>query len=175
VNTPLIDNSILAVACIIAILMVRFDKQRKTGAIASFFLLFSPLVIFINMWGHTVAVSIVNYQRYVAGNFRYTFNLYGLLLFGVVFIVVSGMNIAAARKRIKGDIQQHTSILWINLFTATLFLPLAYFNPISLLPVIASITSTVALLSMKRTKIPSIPNTDQQIIWEKKTEKVDSL
>lgn len=148
-NQVIIDNSLLVTAALVALLITRFAKERKTGAVGSFFILFAPLVIFLNMWAHVTAVSIVNYQRYLAGNFKYSFSFYGLLLFGIVFIVVSGINISCARKRIKGDTTQKPTILWLNLGTSLLFLPMIYFNPIALLPVLASIVSSLALWLMK--------------------------
>jgi hypothetical protein len=148
-NQLLIDNTLLASACLLALLMTRFTKGRKVGRVSSFFLLLAPLIIFLNMWAHTVAVSIVNIKRFQAGSFHYSFTFYGLLLFGIVFIIVSGLNIDCARKRIKGDMSQKPKILWLNLATALLFLPMVFINPIALLPVLASIVSSVALWLMK--------------------------
>jgi hypothetical protein len=148
-NQVLIDNSILAAACIIAIFIVRFSSDRKTGAVGAFFLLFSPLVVFLNMWAHTVAVLIVNYKRYIAGSFQFGFYFYSLLLLGVVFIIVSGINIHLSRKRIKGDLSPVPSIHWLNLATGMLFLPVVFINPIASLPIMASIASSLALKSMR--------------------------
>jgi hypothetical protein len=148
-NQVLIDNTLLAAALIIALLITRNTAAKKVSATAAFFLLFAPLIVFLNMWAHTIAVSIVNYQRYQAGSFQYSFSFYGLLLFGVVFIVVSGINISCARKRIKGDRSQNRTILWLNAGTALMFLPLFPINPIALLPVLASAVSTITLLLVK--------------------------
>jgi hypothetical protein len=148
-NQVIIDNSLLAFAGITALLITVFSKGRKVGAVSSFFLLFAPLIIFLNMWAHTIAVLIVNYQRYLSGSFQYTFSFYSLVLFGVVFVIFSGINISCARKRIKGDKTQNATILWLNLATSLLFLPLIYFNPIALLPIIASIVSSVTIWLMK--------------------------
>lgn len=148
-NHAIIDNALLALACIFALLITRFTKKRTAGAVGSFFLLFAPLVIFLNMWAHTVAVSIVNIKRYQAGTFQYSFSFYGLLLFGVVFIISSGFNIDCARKRIKGDMSQKSKILWLNLATALLFLPLIFINPLAFLPILASIVSSVTVSLMK--------------------------
>jgi hypothetical protein len=148
-NQPLIDNALLASAGLLALLLVRFTKGRKAGGVCSFFLLFAPLIIFLNMWAHTIAVSIVNVKRFQAGTFQYSFSFYSLLLFGIVFIIVSGLNIDCARKRIKGDMRQKPNILWLNLATTLLFLPMMFINPIALLPVLASIVSSVALWLIK--------------------------
>jgi hypothetical protein len=148
-NQVLIDNSLLVSAFIIAILVVRFTADRKAGAVGSFFLLFSPLVIFLNMWAHTVAVLIVNYKRYTAGTFKFGFGFYSLILLGVVFIVVSGINIHLARKRVKGDVSHVRSIHWLNFATAVLFLPVVFINPIASLPVLASLASSITLIFMK--------------------------
>jgi hypothetical protein len=145
----IIDNALLVGAFITAIVVTRFTKERKAGAVASFFLLFAPLVVFLNMWAHTVAVILVNFKRYLLGHFQYSFTFYGLLLFGIVFIVVSGYQIHCARLRIKGDASQKTMIVKLNALTSIFFLPVVFINPISLLPVLAAIVSTVTVLCMK--------------------------
>ena len=154
-NQALIDNSILAASFIAAFLLVKFNAKRKSGAVASFLLVFAPLVIFLNMWGHTVAVLIVNYKRYVGGVFQYNFNFYALILFGVVFILVSGINIDRARKLINGDVSQKSTLHWLNSITALLFLPMVFLNPIASLPVIASALSSGTLFVAKDAKEPS--------------------
>ena len=142
-NQQLIDNTLLASAALTALFITRFTKGRKAGGVSSFFLLFAPLIIFLNMRAHTIAVSIVNMKRYQAGSFHYSFSFYALLLFGIVFIIVSGFNIDGARKRINGDTRQERKIHSLNLATALLFLPLMFINPIALLPVLASILSSI--------------------------------
>ncbi|HZF63301.1 MAG TPA: hypothetical protein VEZ55_02390 [Chitinophagaceae bacterium] len=154
-NQALIDSTLLLSAAIVALLIVRFTKQRTTGAFSAFFLLFSPLVVFLNMWAHTVAVALVNYKRLQAGGFQYNFSFYGLMLLGVVFIVVSGINISCSRKRIKGNVEQAKNILWLNGATALLFLPLFPLNPIALLPVFASFVSTISLFFLKSSTKPA--------------------
>lgn len=148
-QSALIDNTLLACAAIVALLITRFTKERKAGAVGSFFLLFGPLVIFLNMWAHTIAVSIVNIKRAQAGSFQYSFTFYGLLLLGSVFIIGSGLNLDLSRKYIKGNLDHKPRILWNNLATALLFLPLAPINPIALLPVLASIVSSLSLWVVK--------------------------
>lgn len=148
-NQTLIDNALLVSAAVIALLITRFSKERKTGSISSFFLLFSPLIVFLNMWAHTIAVLIVHFKRYQAGSFQYSFHFYSLLLFGVVFIIASGINISLARKRLHGDTTTSATIHWLNLGTALLFLPTVLLNPIGLLPVLASLVSSAALKLIK--------------------------
>jgi hypothetical protein len=151
-NHMLIDNALLAAAFITAIVVTRYTKERKAGAVSSFFLLFAPLIVFLNMWAHTVAVLVVNIQRHLAGRFHYSFTFYGLILFGVVFIVVSGYQIHCARLRIMGDANQRSAILKLNALTSVFFLPVVFINPISLLPVLAAIVSTVTVLCMKSSR-----------------------
>lgn len=151
----LIDNSILAAAALTALLLVRFGRHRKVGAWASFLLLFAPLVTFLNMWAHTVAVLMVQYARYRAGSFQYNFNCYGLLLLGIVFIVVSGINIDGVRKRIRGDVGTQALLYWLNLATALLFLPLMPLNPIALLPVLGSLLSSLTLWAIRARQVPT--------------------
>jgi hypothetical protein len=144
-NQVLIDNTILAVSLLSAIVISRFLKDRKTGFIFSIFLLFPPLVTFSNMWAHTFAVSIVNVKRYLAGGLQYSFALYSLLLFGIVFIVVSGLALHCSRKYLSGDKRQKRNIYLLNIFTACAFLPVVPLNPIAALPVIAAIISSFVL------------------------------
>lgn len=164
-NQVIIDNTLLAIAGITALLITRFTKERKTPVVGSFFLLFSPLIIFLNMWAHSIAVLIVNYDRYQSGNFQFNFHFYSLLLLGVVFIIVSGINISCARKHIKGDQTQKPLMLWINAATALLFLPLIFINPISLLPVLASIVSTITLFLLKTAKPTLGYDRDLKDLW----------
>jgi hypothetical protein len=145
----IIDNALLASAFITALVITRFTKDRKAGAVASFFLLFAPLIVFLNMWAHTVAVLVVNVQRYFAGSFHYSFTFYSLLLFGIVFIVVSGYQIHCARLRIKGDASQKSKIIKLNVLTSVFFIPVVFINPISLLPVLAAIVSSITVICMK--------------------------
>jgi hypothetical protein len=144
-NQALIDNSLLTIAFVTAIIIVKTARKRSMKPFPSFMLLFSPLVVFYNMWGHTVAVSIVNYNRFVEGTFLYDFRFYALMLFGIVFILISGINIDRARKAIAGDESQKRLIHWLNATTGLLFLPMFFINPIALLPVIASIISSATL------------------------------
>jgi hypothetical protein len=148
-NRELIDNSILLIAAIVAIIIIKCSRQRTTGAWSSFFLLFPALIIFLNMWAHTVAVIIVNIQRCLAGKFQYSFTFYGLVFFGVVFILVSGYNIHLSRKRITGDASVNKRIHVTNIITSIGFLPMVLLNPIASLPVLASIVSSISLAFLK--------------------------
>jgi hypothetical protein len=148
-NQVLIDNTLIALSLLAAALITKFLKRRKAGVFFSFFLLFPTLLIFLNMWAHTVAVSIVNYNRYQAGTFQYNFLLYSNLFFGLVFIIVSGINLHCSRKYIEGNLQQKRFILLLNIITALLFLPVGFINPIGFLPVIASVFSSIVLLAFK--------------------------
>lgn len=146
---PLIDHALLVLALITAILIIRFTNGRQYPLLPSFFLLFAPFVIFYNMWAHTVAVAIVNYKRYLAGTFHFGFHLYSLVLFGVVFIAISGFNIHYARKVVNGQPEYKRKIHLINLVTALLFIPVFFVNPLGALPVIASALSSITLVSVK--------------------------
>lgn len=144
-NQPLIDNAILATAFITAILMVKYGHERKMHAIRAFLLLFSPLVIFYNMWGHTVAVTSVYYQRYVLGTFDPGFHFYSVAMLGIVFIIISGMNIHVAKKIIQGNEYVRFKIHILNAITAFYFSWFIVVNPISLLPVLCSLVSSGVL------------------------------
>lgn len=172
-NQVIIDNALLVIACITALLVTRSTKERKIPVVASFFLLFSHLIIFLNMWAHTIAVLFVNYERYQAGNFQFSFHFYSLLFLGIVFIIVSGINISCARKRIKGDGTQKPLMLCLNAGTALLFLPLILLNPISLLPVLASITSSITLLFIKSAAPTLVYNSNNRSPWARQNIEVN--
>lgn len=144
-NQLLIDNTLLASALLTSIVVSKCLRKRKTSAVFSSFLLFPPLVVFLNMWAHTVAVSIVNIQRYAAGTFHYTFTLYGHFLFGIVFIVLSGLLIHFSRTYVQGNRRQKRKIFLGNLGLALSFFPVFFLNPIGSLPVIAAILSSLIL------------------------------
>jgi hypothetical protein len=151
-NQVLIDNSLLTVALIIAALITWRTQPRRHGAFACLLLLFAPLVVFLNMWAHTIAVAVVNVGRYRTGTFQYTFTVYGHGLLGVLFILVSGFNIHCVRRHLQGVHRQKRTILWLNAATAAGFLPLILLNPIAALPVLASLLSTVTLAVAKESR-----------------------
>lgn len=148
-NQPLIDNLLLLGAFISAVLIVKPSRGRRMHLLPSFFLLFAPFIIFLNMWAHTFAVLIVNYKRYLSGTFEYGFHFYSLILFGIVFIGVSGIQIHYTRKLISGHQAHKRKIHTLNIITASLFLPLFFVNPLGLLPVIASVISSLTLVLAK--------------------------
>jgi hypothetical protein len=98
------------------------------------------------MWAHLIAVSAMNLKRYAAGTFQYNFTVYSHLLFGVVFLLLSGFTIHCSRKYLVGNRSQKQIIYLLNLATALLFLPVGFINPIGFLPVMASVFSSLVLL-----------------------------
>ena len=144
-NELLIDNALLVISFLIAIIIIRMAKKRKTGIFYSFFLLFPALLVFLNMWAHTFAVIIVNFKRYQAGSFHYNFLFYSHLLFGLVFILLSGVLIHFSRGRIEGQRNLQKPILIVNGIMAVLFLPVGFINPLGFLPVISAILSSATI------------------------------
>ncbi|RYY97637.1 MAG: hypothetical protein EOO11_10310 [Chitinophagaceae bacterium] len=148
-NQALIDNSLLSLACLCALLLTWTTKRRRAGSLPSFLLLFAALVVFLNMWAHTVAVLLVNWARYRSGIFYYTFAFYGQLLLGVTAIFLSGFGIHYARRHIRGVAGQRRSLYWLNAATIALFLPVIPLNPIGALPVLAALLSVLTLVFSK--------------------------
>jgi fructose-specific phosphotransferase system IIC component len=99
------------------------------------------------MWGHTIAIAVVNLKRMQNGTFHYNFSVYSLFLFGIVFIVLSGFTIHAVKKYLRGELNERRNIFILNLLTTLFFLPVGFINPIGFLPVLASIFSSILLLS----------------------------
>lgn len=146
-----IDNSLIVVSLLLAIVTLRSLKHRAVGAIAAFFFLFPPILVFLNMWGHTVAVSITAYKRYAKGTFQYSFHFYGLLLMGLVGIVVSGLIIHYSKKLAQGHRRYKSTVYTLHLIIAALFIPVGFINPLGFMPTLAAILSSVAIaLSARR-------------------------
>ena len=150
----LIDNSLLIVSIILASITVRTLKGRVVSLLAGFFLIFPSMLVFLNMWAHTVAVLIVNYQRYQKGTFQYSFIFYGLLLLGFAGILVSGLIIHYSKKLVQGQSFNKSTIYKLHLIITTIFLPVGFINPLGFLPVLAAIVSIATiLLSRKRRQL----------------------
>jgi hypothetical protein len=145
-NQAYIDNGLIALAIIFAAIVSICLRRRITGFLFSTFLLVPPLLVFLNMWAHTVAVTVVNIRRYQTGSFQYSFSFYSHILFGLVFIVLSGTAIHFTRQYICGQRKQKRFIHLLNAATSILFIPVGFLNPIGFLPVIASFVSTLTLL-----------------------------
>ena len=148
-----IDSSLLLVSFLLAILTVRLLKARVLSVINGFFLIFPAMLVFLNMWGHTTAVLIVNYQRYQKGTFHYSFVFYGLLLLGFAGILISGLIIHYSKKLARGYHRYRTTLYTLHLVLLILFLPVGFINPIGFLPVMAAVASmiTIALTRRRRT------------------------
>jgi len=160
-NQTLIDNSLIVLSILGAIAIAKYSKKRQASFVFSFFIIFPPLLVFLNMWAHTIAVLVLNVQRWLAGTFRFTFLFYSQILFGLVFIFLSGITIHYSRKRMEGDEKQFRTILLLNAITAVLFLPVGFLNPIGFLPVIAAVLSTITLLigrGLKKKMNPEQPS-----------------
>jgi hypothetical protein len=175
-NQAYIDNALIGLSFIGASAISLCLRRRMTGFLFSSILLFPPLLIFLNMWAHFIAVAVVNIQRSTAGNFQYSFSFYSLLLFGLVFIVLSGTVIHFTRLYVCGQRRQKKFIYIVNGITAVLILPVGFLNPIGFLPVICSIISSLALLlydpfkmrqMMKRRKILASLTTENHFTFQK--------
>lgn len=148
----LIDNSLILVSIILAILSVRTLKDRSVAAATAFFLIFPSMLVFLNMWGHTVAVLVTNMKRFEKGTFQYSFHFYGLMLLGFTGIVVSGLAIHYAKKLARGYRRYKSTLYTIHLITAALFFPVGFINPLGFLPVLAAVVSTVTIRLASRKK-----------------------
>jgi hypothetical protein len=175
-NQAYIDNALIGLSIIGASAISLCLRRRMTGFVFSSILLLPPLLVFLNMWAHFIAVVVVNIQRNNAGSFQYSFSFYSLLLFGLVFIVLSGTSIHFTRQYLCGQRRQKRFIYIVNGITAVLILPVGFLNPLGFLPVICSIVSSLALLiydpfkmrqMMKRKKILSATSVRQRITFQK--------
>jgi hypothetical protein len=149
-NQVIIDNTLLVIALPSALFVSRQLRDRQAGLLFATFLLFPPVLVFLNMWAHTIAVAVVNVRRMQTGTFHYNFAVYSLFLFGIVFIVLSGFTIHFVNKYLRGNLKDRRTVFLLNLLTTVLFLPVGFINPIGFLPVLASIFSCILLLSDSR-------------------------
>lgn len=175
-NQAYIDNALIGLSIIGASAISLCLRRRMTGFLFSSILLCPPLLVFLNMWAHFIAVVVVNIQRNNAGSFQYSFSFYSLLLFGLVFIVLSGIAIHFTRLYVCGQRRQKRFIYFTNGITAVLILPVGFLNPIGFLPLICSIVSSLALFiydpfkmrqMMKRRKILSSLTTEKHYPLQK--------
>jgi hypothetical protein len=151
-----IDNGLLIVSALLSFISVRTLKGRIVSLVNGFFLLFPAMLVFLNMWAHTIAVLVVNYQRYQKGTFQYSFIFYALLLLGFVGILVSGLIIHYSKKLVRGYHRYKNTLYILHLVTMTLFLPVGFINPLGFLPVMAAIVSIVTILLTKKSRINRI-------------------
>lgn len=148
----LIDNSLILGSIILAILTVRTLKDRSVAAATAFFLIFPSMLVFLNMWGHTVAVLVTNIKRFERGTFQYNFHFYGLMLLGFTGIVISGLAIHYAKKLVRGYRRYKTTLYTIHFIMAALFFPVGFINPLGFLPVMAAVVSAATLRLASRKK-----------------------
>jgi hypothetical protein len=147
-----IDNSLILVSIILAIITVRTMQDRSVALVTAFFLLFPPMLVFLNMWGHTVAVLIANIRRFERGTFHYSFHFYALMLLGFTGIAVSGLAIHYSKKLAQGYRRYKRTLYTIHLIMAALFFPVGFINPLGFLPVLAAIMSSVTIRLSGRKK-----------------------
>ena len=152
-TTDIIDFSLIIVSILLSLTTVYALKNKTVRKVPAFFLVFAPMLVFMNMWAHSWAILIVNYERYVKGGFTYSFTFYGLLLMGFAGLMVSGLNIHVSKKMIKGELQYKKTILLLNLITTMIFLPIGFINPLGFLPVLCSIASTITVLLVKPSRV----------------------
>lgn len=147
-----IDNSLVLVSLILAIITVRTLKDRSVALATAFFLIFPSMLVFLNMWAHTVAVLIANIKRFGRGTFHYSFHFYGLLLLGFTGIMVSGLAIHYSKKLAQGYRRYKSTLYTIHLIMAAIFLPVGFINPLGFLPVMAAVVSAVTIRLAGRKK-----------------------
>lgn len=147
-----IDNSLVVVSIILAIVTVRTLKDRSAAAVTAFFLIFPSMLVFMNMWAHTVAVLITNIRRFGKGTFQYSFHFYGLMLLGATGIVISGLAIHYSKKLALGYRRYKPTLYTLHFFIAALFFPVGFINPLGFLPVMAAIVSAVTIKRSGRKK-----------------------
>lgn len=147
-----IDNLLILVSLVLSIITVRTLKDRSVAVLTAFFLIFPSLLVFLNMWGHTVAVLVTNIRRFARGSFQYNFHFYGLMLLGVTGIMISGLAIHYAKKLAQGYRRYKRTLYTIHLIMAALFFPAGFINPLGFLPVMAAIVSAVTIRLAGRRK-----------------------
>lgn len=148
-----IDNSLVLVSIILAVVTIRTLKDRAVAPVTGFFLIFPAMLVFLNMWAHTVAVALTAYQRYGKGTFHYNFHFYALMLLGFTGIGVSGLAIHYAKKLAQGYRRNKAALYTLHGIIIALFLPVGFINPLGFLPVMAAIVTMMTIRLTRRKKV----------------------
>ncbi|GAA4456804.1 hypothetical protein GCM10023189_26600 [Nibrella saemangeumensis] len=147
-NRVLIDNSVLALGLLFALLFSQYlfkTKRPSVGKLSVFFLTLGSSIVHMNVWAHLFAVSIVNYQIAQQGGFHYDLRFYALIQFGVVLMLLSGYSLDQVKHLVRGDMIARKRLLYSIGLTILFSVPLIPFNPIASLPTLGSLVTLITL------------------------------
>lgn len=101
----------------------------------------------LNWVGHLLGVLYVNIPSMMGGTFTYTFHFYSLMFLGVVFMLLSVLQLNFLKKMSRQGMAPYKPLKQVSALIIILSLPIIPLNPIGALPVISSVVilSTVAV------------------------------
>lgn len=168
INTQVVDLSLIALALILGgFSAFNYTKKQRTSvkAFPMFLVWTAGLWCLLNWIGHILAVFYVSSQAIMDGSFTYSYYFYSLIFMGIVFFLLSLLQLRIISKMSQKGIGPYKHLKWVSAMIILLSLPIIPLNPLGSLPVISSIIilTTVAItkkswfLADKPDDIPFIP------------------
>lgn len=167
INTQLVDITLIALALIFGGLYARtnFKEQKTSVKMMPLFVVWAAgLWCLLNWIGHLFGVLYVNIPAMMDGNFTYTYHFYSLIFMGVVFMLLSSLQLTLIKKISERGPSYLGNLKQVSFLIILLSLPIIPLNPIGALPVLSSliILSTVALT--KRSWILRVEKNEKPVI-----------
>lgn len=147
-NRVLIDNSVLALGLLFALIFSLYLNKTKLTTVSKLSVLFltaGSSIVHMNVWAHLFAVSIVNYQIAQHGEFHYDLRFYTLIQFGVLLVLLSGYSLDQTKHLVRGNLTARKRLFYSIALTIAFSVPLIPFNPIASLPALGSLATLVTL------------------------------
>jgi len=148
-----VDLTAMIITVLIPLVLMLAIK-RKTGnqarATAIYFLLFGPVGILTFMFFHLFENSYHAIEHAMAGDFKYDFHFYSLMLMGAVLACIAGFLTRACWKKCMGQLYNNRSIFLYMSLVALICLPLFPISAISNVPVFCCIISLPGVFFVRR-------------------------
>jgi hypothetical protein len=141
-NTQVVDTVLVLLAFVTGLVYsgYLFKRQRTSvKRVPLFVVLTAGFWCLFNWIGHIVAVLVVNLKPIWSGTFTYSFHFYSLLLMGVVFMLLSFIQVNLIRLMSEGSFKSYRALKQVSGCIILFSLPIFPLNPIGLLPVISSV------------------------------------
>lgn len=150
INTQVVDLTLIVLSLIFGAFYARsvFKSQKTSVKIIPLFIIWAAgLWCLLNWVGHLAAIFYVNLQPMLSGSFTYTFHFYSVMFLGVVFMLLSLLQLEILKKMSQLRPGQYKFLKQVSGLIILFSLPITPLNPIGALPVISSllILTTVAV------------------------------
>ncbi|RNI22689.1 hypothetical protein [Rufibacter latericius] len=168
INTQLVD-SLLLVVTVLASLIFTYLVSRKRildfrSKVLTFLMAFLAQYTLLNICAHLIAVTAVAMIKAKAGTFVYDMRFYTLIQFGVLLALINGYLVAGVKRVCLGKELVLSNMVKACLLQIFISVPLFPFNPLSLLPGVASIFLMVLLIITHRRKTFALPSESKEIL-----------